>query len=120
MKKEFLYGICGLAVGILFTGLIMSYVSSKQENTKMGHTMSPSQSMSMETMSTSLEDKSGDSFDKQFIIEMIMHHQGAIDMAKQARHQAKHEEIKKLSEDIISAQTKEIKQMQEWQKKWGY
>ncbi|NDC31513.1 MAG: DUF305 domain-containing protein, partial [Bacteroidetes bacterium] len=31
-----------------------------------------------------------------------------------------HDEIKQLSKDIITAQEKEIAEMMQWQKDWGY
>lgn len=77
-------------------------------------------SMSMSEMTSEMKGITGDEFDKKFIASMIAHHQGAIDMATMAKSQAKHEEIKKLADDIIAAQTKEITQMKEWQKQWGY
>jgi uncharacterized protein (DUF305 family) len=33
---------------------------------------------------------------------------------------AKHPELQKMGQDIISAQTKEIEQMKKWFKDWGY
>ena len=66
------------------------------------------------------EEKTEDEFDKAFIEEMIVHHQGAIDMAQLARKNAGHDEIKSMADDIISAQTKEIDQMRQWQKDWNY
>jgi uncharacterized protein (DUF305 family) len=51
---------------------------------------------------------------------MISHHEGAIDMALLSPTRAQHAEIKTLSEAIISAQTKEITEMKQWQKDWGY
>ena len=41
-------------------------------------------------------------------------------MAKLAGVNAKHDEIKKLSLGIISAQEKEIDEMKQWQIDWGY
>ncbi len=67
-----------------------------------------------------LKDLKGDDFDKAFIEEMIMHHKGAIDMAKLIETNAKHNELKQLGQDIISAQSKEIDMMQTWQTDWGY
>lgn len=67
-----------------------------------------------------LEGKTGDDFDKAFIEQMIMHHTSAIDMSKPAAKNAKHAEVKTLAANIISAQTKEIAQMKQWQKDWGY
>ena len=64
--------------------------------------------------------KTGDAFDEAFIREMIDHHQGAIDMAKLAKQNAKHDEIKSLVDNIVTAQTKEINEMKLWQNQWGY
>lgn len=72
----------------------------------------------MHGMTGGLEGLSGDSFDRAFLLEMTIHHQGAIEMARQALANAKHEEIKEMAKAIISAQTREIGQMEEWQKSW--
>lgn len=76
--------------------------------------------MSMHDMSAMLEGLDGDDFDAAFIEGMIPHHQGAIDMANAALKSAKHAEIQKMAKDIISAQQREIDQMKQWQKNWGY
>lgn len=57
-------------------------------------------------------------FDLLFIDSMIMHHQGAIDMAKAAQQKAEHPELKKMADDIITAQAAEIQQMQAWRTAW--
>lgn len=57
-------------------------------------------------------------FDLLFIDSMIMHHQGAINMAQAAQTKAEHTELKTLANDIIAAQTAEIKQMQAWRMAW--
>lgn len=80
----------------------------------------PDTSMSMTAMTAELKGVTGDAFDKKFLSEMIMHHQGAVDMATMAATQAKHQELKDLASSIISAQKGEITQMQQWQKQWGY
>lgn len=67
-----------------------------------------------------LKSLKNDEFDKAFLEEMIKHHQGAIDMAKLITINAKHDELKQLGQDIISAQSKEIDIMQTWQTDWGY
>lgn len=74
----------------------------------------------MTGMMSELEGKTGDQFDKAFIEQMILHHQSAIDMAAPGEKNAEHQEIKNLTKEIISAQTREIEQMKQWQKEWGY
>jgi len=49
--------------------------------------------------------------DKAFIDAMVPHHQGAVEMAEVALQNAKHEEIKQLSRNIISTQQAEIKEL---------
>jgi len=52
--------------------------------------------------------------DIDFARGMIPHHQAAIEMAKAQLEYGKDPEIRKLSEDIIAAQEREIKQLQDW------
>jgi uncharacterized protein (DUF305 family) len=59
-----------------------------------------------------------ENFDLRFIDAMIVHHQGAVEMAQTALEQSERDEIKQLSEDIIAAQEQEIQQMQEWRQAW--
>lgn len=62
----------------------------------------------------------GETYDRNFIANMIAHHQGAVDMANLAQKSAKHRELKDMANNIISAQEKEISEMTSWQKEWGY
>lgn len=57
-------------------------------------------------------------FDKQYIDTMIRHHQGAIDMAQDAKQKAQHAEVKQLSQNIIDTQQKEIQKLKDWRQKW--
>jgi len=132
MKKEtILYAVIGLLAGVIITGFASGYAVNNNHrgimsmmgmNSDVMDRINPSEhgQMSMTEMSSQLQNRSGDDFDKAFIEMMIAHHQGAIDMAVLAPSQAKHEEIKKLGEAIVSAQTEEIDQMLRWQKDWGY
>jgi uncharacterized protein (DUF305 family) len=97
-------------------------VENNNSNTMMNHgdmDMSDPMSMSMRDMGAMLEGKSGDELDKAFLEGMIPHHQGAIDMAKYLVN-AKHPELQKMWQDIITAQQKEIDQMKHWLTEWGY
>jgi len=57
---------------------------------------------------------SGDA-DKDFVMMMIPHHQGAIDMAEVELKFGKDEKLRALAETIIAAQKKEIQEMKDWQ-----
>ena len=87
------------------------------DGSMMGNNNMDMQAM-MDQMNAGLQGKTGDTFDQEFLFEMIVHHQGAIDMARLALTNAKHQEIKDLAADIITAQTKEIEEMKQWQKTW--
>ena len=104
--KSLLYGIIGFFLG----GLLVSVAATTFDK--------PATDMSQ--MTSQLESKSGDEYDKAFIANMIDHHRSAVDMAKLSAKNAKHDEIKQLSSEIIVAQEEEINQMQQWQKAWGY
>lgn len=124
--KTLLTALIGVIVGAAGTVLVTN------DRFKMGqegmHRMSDGAMMNddsmggmhgaMGDMMAGLSGKTGDEFDKAFLAEMIVHHEGAVDMAKAAQASAKHEELKQMAEAIISAQTTEIEQMKEWQKTW--
>lgn len=125
-KQEWLVGIIGLLAGVVLTVVIAgSYYSNNHQGTGMSDMMrlmggdrQVGMNMGMDDMMAELNGKSGDDFDKAFISTMIMHHQGAIEMANEAKTSAKHDEIKKLADDIVTAQTKEINEMKAWYKSW--
>lgn len=133
MKKEtIMVGVIGLLVGVVITGFtagqavnnnntgMMQMMGMNTTKTQQQGMMKENSGMSMDDMNTQLETKSGDDFDKAFLDMMIVHHQGAIDMADLAATRANHEEVKTLSKAIIIAQNKEIADMQQWQMDWGY
>ncbi|MEH2449933.1 DUF305 domain-containing protein [Nostoc sp.] len=77
-------------------------VSDKQMNHSMGMDLGPSDA----------------NFDLRFIDAMIPHHQGAVEMAKEAQQKSKRPEIKKLADNIIKSQDQEITQMKQWRQAW--
>lgn len=57
--------------------------------------------------------------DVDFMMQMKAHHQGAIEMAKVALANGTDPAVKKLANEIVSAQEKEIKTIDQWLKAKG-
>ncbi|MDL5199268.1 DUF305 domain-containing protein [Streptomyces sp. ALI-76-A] len=78
----------------------------------MGHDMSSAMPgmMSGEDMDK-LEKASGTAFDDMFLEMMVRHHEGAVEMAKTEKADGAYGPAKKLADDVITAQTAEIAQM---------
>lgn len=85
----------------------------------------PAESMQMPGMASMNMDMShmqmasGKQLDLMFIDMMIPHHQGAIEMARDAMAKAEHQEIKDLAQKMITEQQKEIDQLQQWKSQWS-
>ena len=62
--------------------------------------------------------KSAAPFDREFIDQMIPHHQGAIRMANMVLNNGEDQEVRDLATAIIVAQSTEIEQMNRWREKW--
>src|SRR3989344_3008284 len=60
----------------------------------------------------------GQNIDQHFIVQMIPHHEGAIQMAKVALERSKRPEIISLANGIIEAQEKENRDMRSWYELW--
>ena len=52
--------------------------------------------------------------DKDFVMMMIMHHQAAVDMAKDELSHGKNADLKKMAQKIIQDQIKEVSDFQVW------
>ena len=124
-KKSILYAVAGFIIGGAMSAVVLTIFDKPDQSLSLALSNQsmqalPSRSESMAGMTASLTTKTGDTFDQAFLIDMIKHHQAAVVMAKLATSRAKHDEIKTLSNDIISAQESEINQMKQWQTNWGY
>lgn len=62
--------------------------------------------------------KTAKPFDREFIDQMIPHHQGAIRMARVELREGEDQEAKDLATAIVDAQAAEIEQMNQWRKEW--
>lgn len=112
----------------LVIGLALGYLLPHPAAKPDGHTMSDGTPMhgstygdmqgSMDSMMAGLTGKTGNEFDRAFLAEMIVHHEGAVQMAEAAKANAAHAEIKAMADAIISAQTAEVAQMEAWQTAW--
>ncbi len=107
-KISFILLIAGVLLGSGF-GYLLGIAKTVPE-ASMGH--------AMDQMTASLEGKTGDEFDQAFLAEMIVHHEGAVAMARQVLSVSERQELRSLAEAIIEAQEGEIAQMQAWQVDW--
>jgi uncharacterized protein (DUF305 family) len=57
-------------------------------------------------------------YEQRFMMNMIDHHQMAIEMAELCLAKAVHAELRAMCENIIAAQSQEIEQMQQWLSDW--
>jgi uncharacterized protein (DUF305 family) len=60
----------------------------------------------------------GDEFDRRFMGAMIVHHEGAIDMAERVLAEGQDAEVAEVAQDVITAQEAEIEQMERWLEAW--
>jgi uncharacterized protein (DUF305 family) len=92
----FIMLVVGVGLGFLFTG------GDARSN---GHMMGDGSSMRQ-------------NIDQHFIVQMIPHHEGAIEMAEIALEKSERAEIIALAHGIIEAQTREINDMTGWYEAW--
>ena len=57
-------------------------------------------------------------FERAFIDAMVMHHQGAIRMARAELDRGQDRRLRSIARDIVSAQEREIRQLNRWRKDW--
>lgn len=113
-RDSILYGIIGFLIG----GIIVWFLAVNSVNNNMAGMM---RMMGMRQVSQNGQLESTGmmgNIDRHFIEQMIPHHEDAIIMANIALDQGKHNEIKKLAQDIVKAQSDEITKMKDWYKDW--
>ncbi|ABU58854.1 DUF305 domain-containing protein [Roseiflexus castenholzii] len=109
--------IGSISLIVLLAALATACSSAPQTVTAPSSASTPS-SMSGMDHSTMMPGMHETPYDALFIDSMIMHHEGAIVMARQALESAERPEIRQLAEAIISAQQNEIDQMRSWRAAW--
>lgn len=95
----------------------MSGMHMMPDGTMMANNSSDMSSMMMD-MTARMKGKTGNELDRVFLEDMIVHHQGAVDMAKELQKGTKRPELQKMAKDIIDVQTKEITMMKNWLRDW--
>ena len=97
--------------------------SSEPKSDSISHeTTTMNEKVSMEEqvkqLSGELDDKTRNALDRAFVENMIVHHEGAIEMAEKVVDQTKRPEVKALAEEIIATQGAEVETMNGWLKQW--
>ena len=67
-----------------------------------------------EPMMRELKGLSGEELDRVFLTDMIRHHMGAIMMARSVQPYIEHSELETLTQNIVSSQSREIRQMRSY------
>lgn len=94
----------------------MHKVVTDKQNKKMSQGMSESSMEQMiGDMMTELENKQGTEFDQEFMIQMTVHHEGAVKMAQMALDRSSDPQVRELALRIIESQSSEILEMRSWQ-----
>jgi uncharacterized protein (DUF305 family) len=68
---------------------------------------------SMEKMMAGMDEKPSGDIDRDFVVQMTAHHQGAIDMAVTMLKYGKNEQLKRMAQEIIVDQQQEIAAMRQ-------
>ncbi len=132
-KNTILVGVIALLIGIIGTNMYYANTVSgarvtqgmsgmgngmhmMSDGTMMGNGMMDSM---MDGMLANMKRKSGKELEKAFLVDMVPHHQGAVNMAKLLlQDKSVRPELVKFANEIITAQEREIEQMNEWLKNY--
>jgi uncharacterized protein (DUF305 family) len=124
MKRRWI-GITGLAfigtallLGLLGPSLWPSAFWNGRYSGMIGPGMMSGGMMSGGMMSGEVAGDSNQPFDQRFLDQMIVHHQGAVMSAQMMIADSARPELRDLAQRIITAQQREIAQMQQWHNDW--
>ena len=84
---------------------------AKMENGKMHDELAETMKIMMDEM---MNMQMSNNLDKDFVMMMIRHHEGAVTMAKDEIAHGKQSELKTMAQKMITDQTKEIKDFNAW------
>ena len=113
MKK--FYSICVLAATLSVTPVFAQSMHTEAHQTASKTAATVEYEQAMDQMhGPMMEGIMDQDADVAFVKGMIPHHQGAIEMAKTVLKYGKDPEIRKLAENVIRDQDKEIEMMQAW------
>ena len=101
----------------LFTVLLMPAVATAQHMNMSGSLAEKANMQAMEKMYRVMPKKGTGDADKDFVMMMIPHHQGAIDMVKVEIQYGKDPALKKMAEKIIKDQERETAEVHAEQKR---
>jgi len=109
-NSKILYGLGGLIIGILLVSLFIPMMRYGGMIYQGGMHMGSTQDIDAL--------KNAPDFDKEFIEQMIPHHQMAIMMARMLESGTNRPEMLQLARNIQTSQAAEIQQMQGWYTIW--
>ena len=124
MKRFFLAAaLAAMAAGGASAQDTGSHAGHDMSATTSAETASPATEAYMEAMDgmhgPMMEGVANADPDVAFVLGMIPHHQGAIDMAKIVLEYGKDDFTRGLAQEVIAAQEKEIAEMRDWLKQRG-
>lgn len=124
-QKVWIYGAIGAVSSLAIAGSLTinnSFAQTDKSSHELHHPRSNAPAQTQSVPSSPEANQMGQmmngDIDQHFIVMMIPHHQGAVDMAELALTRAQHPEIKQLAAAIIRDQNREIEQMRSWYQAW--